>query len=61
MTISQSDLNRLAELFETLKQRMGVVGNTEVGSVEHLRAWREVTVVTREIETIIPPATEPLK
>lgn len=60
IVVSESDLIRLGQLFQILKQRMGVVGNTEVGSKEHWRAWREVIAVTQEIETIIPPATDPL-
>jgi hypothetical protein len=51
---------RLRDLFELLKERIGVVEKTEVGTVEHVRAWHEVIAIMREIETIIPPATEPL-
>ena len=60
LKLSNDDLERLAELFEMLKQRMTVVGDTEVGSIDHVRAWREVTTVTSEIESIVPLATEPL-
>ena len=60
MIVSESDMTRLGELFQILKQRMGVIGNTEAGSTEHWRAWREVIAVTQEIEKIIPPATDPL-
>jgi len=52
--------SRLRDLFELLKERIGVVENTEVGSIEHVRAWHEVIALMREIETIIPPAIEPL-
>ena len=58
--LTQDDEARLADLFEKLAERRSAAESCEVGSKERVMAWREVVAIMRQIENIIPLATEPL-
>ena len=61
VSLNEDDEKELATLFEELAKRRKVAESLEVGTRDRALAFRSATAVMRQIEAIVPPATEPLR
>lgn len=52
---------RIRELLEVMNERRTVIAATAPGDAERIRAWSEYGEAQKEVEAILPTATQPLR